>query len=312
MALPPLIRFPSPPLSASLAGIPSVELKQHLVIFTPSPPGPKTTRKLLDAYFDRFGDNFVDYDDTWVAQERKPWNVHVRSWFFSSELPKLRQGPIWGYSWWDGKRTESRMLMFHGFKPVSQAEKASFFRFEFEWDLDPAELRAFTEDALNIVECVSAYGGYFFSPLPQGEGTVQAWDQVYAWAKRYWGVEVDDLDVSADHMLEGFKCVSWLTAIGPSIGEKDPVAMEAGAAAATWSTVARGGVLFQAGESPILGDRNRRADLSAYQRLARALLPLQVAKHQSFAAPYDCRWDDSETEAWLRRFTDPGTFSGAG
>lgn len=53
-------------------------------------------------------------------------------------------------------------------------------------------------------------------------------------------------------------------------------------------------------------------DLSTYEKLAEALLPLQVAKHESFADAYHCRWDEAETDAWRYRFTDPGGFSATG
>ncbi len=309
MPIPPLIVFPSTQLGPKMAGIPLVELKQHLIVYVPKPPGPKTCRRVLDTYFDRFGDPFVDYEGTWIPQQRIPWDRNVRAQFLASELPQLRKGPIWGYSFWDGKKSESRMLMFHGFRPANEPGLASFFRFEFEWQVDPIEIRGFAMDILDFVHCVSGYGGYFFSSLPQGEGAVESWDQVYAWGKRYWGVEVEDIDVTAAHMFDGFKCVSWLTAIGPSIAKSDPEALRKATGVATWFGTAAGGTLLQAGKGPVVGDRNRLEDLSIYEELAATLEPLQVKNHGSLGDAYLCKWDTDETGAWLRRFTNPAGFS---
>lgn len=308
MPIPPLIVFPSPPLSPNMAGIPLVELKQHLILYVPNPPGPRTCRRVLDKYFDRFGDPFVDYEGTWIPQERIPWNKRVREQFLTNELPQLRKGPIWGYSFWDGKKSESRMLMFHGYRPVSEPGKASFFRFEFEWQMDPCQIRDFAMDLLDFVSCVSGYGGYFFSGLPQGEGADESWNQVYAWAKRFWGIEVEDIDASAASLLDGIKCVSWLTAIGPAIAAKNNASLENAMTVATWVGKATGGIVLLAGTHPVVGDKNRRDDLSIYERLATALVPLQVKEHGSFADAYVCKWDEGETGAWLRRFTDPSGF----
>jgi hypothetical protein len=309
MPTPPLIKFPSPPLGQNMEGIPLVELKQHLIVYVPKPPGPNTCRRVLDTYFDRFGDPFVDYAGTWIPQQRMPWDRNVRAQFLDSELPQLRQGPIWGYSFWDGKKSESRMLMFHGFRPASEPGLASFLRFEFEWQIDSHQIRDFAMEILGFVDCVSGYGGYFFSSLPQGEGAAESWNQVFAWAKRYWGVEVEDIDVSAASMLNGFKCVSWLTALGPSITAKNPESRDKAIEVATWVGMAAGGTLLQAGSKPVLGDRHRQEDLSIYERLATALEPLQVNNHGSFGDAYICKWDEDETQAWLRRFTNPRGFN---
>ena len=308
MSIPPLIVFPTPPLSSGMAGIPLVEVKQHLVLYLPGPPGPKTCCRVLERYFNRFGDPFIDYAGTWIPQDRIPWDENVRARFLKEELPHLRQGPVWGYSFWDGKKSESRMLMFHGYRPVSEYAKASFLRFEFEWQIDPFQIRDFAMEMLDIVQCVSGYGGYFFSGLPQGEGAARSWDQVYAWAKRYWGIEVEDIDASASILLTGIKCVSWLTAIGPTIAEKNTAAIEEAIEVATWVGKAKGGTVLQAGPVPVVGDKNIREDMSIYVKLATATLPLQVQEHGAFGDAYICKWDEIETGAWLRRFTDPAGF----
>ncbi|PIE18819.1 MAG: hypothetical protein CSA65_04080 [Proteobacteria bacterium] len=120
---------------------------------------------------------------------------------------------------------------------------------------------------------------------------------------------MEDVDVSAAALLDGMKCVSWLTAIGPGLCLEHPHAVKAGRAAASWSAQTTSGTILQVGETPVLGDRNRQDDLSQYEAMANALLPLQVQQHGSFGEEYDCKWDERSTMAWLKRFTNPSDFS---
>src|SRR5947207_3036171 len=116
----PLVKFsPDDP-----TGVPLAELKQHLLLFTASPPGPKTARRVLDLYFDMWGDPFVKYASTAFGSGPSEWNKPDRQRFLSSELPQLRQHVDWGYSFSDGRKTDSWMLMFHGYRPFTDAGKA--------------------------------------------------------------------------------------------------------------------------------------------------------------------------------------------
>ncbi len=198
----------------------------------------------------------------------------------------------WGYSFWDGLNVGSRSIMFHGYTPVREPGLASFWRFEFDWQLDECLLRDFLVEVFGLTLCVTGYGGYTFVGLPSGEGAAESWDVIYAWARRYWGINVEDVDVSAAALLDGMKCVSWLTAIGPGLCLEHPHAVKAGRAAASWSAQTTSGTILQVGETPVLGDRNRQDDLSQYEAMANALLPLQVQQHGSFGEEYDCKWDE--------------------
>jgi hypothetical protein len=167
------------------------------------------------------------------------------------------------------------------------------------------------ETMLGIVECVSGTAGYVFQGQPRGPHGRESWNAIFARARRYWGVEVQDLDVTVAHALHGLKCVSWATAVGPSLDAREPTAVEQACGAATAWVTTTGGTLLRAGAAPVLGDRNRREDLSRYEALAHALAPLQLVDHGSFAPGYESRWDQPTTQAWLRRFTAPDDFADA-
>ncbi|NTX05819.1 type VI immunity family protein [Myxococcus sp. CA040A] len=285
---------------------PLAELKQHLLLFVESPPGPKTARAVYDLYRATWGERLTRYGATAFGEVMWDWSPAAQRRFEAQELPELRRRSHWGYVFSDGRPRDSWLFMFHGYRPVMEPGKASFFRFEFDWQLEPGRLLEFSEQVLSLVRCVSGYAGYMFQGQPLGPFGTSSFDQIYAWARRYWGVDVEDLDVTVDHMLEGYKCPSWLTVIGERLERREPAAVSAAEGSAFRAVRTPGGVLLQAGLRPVLGDQNRRESLEGYAAIARALEPLQVQRHGTFGG---ARWDESRTRAWLRRFTDPRDWS---
>jgi hypothetical protein len=290
------------------ADYPLVELKQHLTLFVPDPPGPKTVQQVLDCYFTHWGDSFTQYYSTAFGYGPEPWDAAARARFYSAELPQLRQGVHWGYALSDGRVTDSRALVFHGYRPASQPAKASFFRFEFEWAADAQQLRAFAGDLLDIVSCLSGYGGYVFQR--HASLLKSSYDQIYAWSRRYWGVEVVDLDVTVDYMRTAYKAVNWITIIGDPLAQAHSDALQRAKLAAHAFEVRSGGTLLTTGPVPLLGDRHR-GRLTGYEAVALALQPMQVQDHAPFGDGTLSRWTEENTNAWLRRFTDPSGMPGS-
>jgi hypothetical protein len=285
-----------------LADYPIAELKQHLLLYLPNPPGPKTVKQVLDVYFATWGDPFTEFCSTAFAATPEDWNAPSRQFFFDQLLPNLRKGRHWGYSLSDGRTRDSQALMFHGYFPVSEAEKASFFQFEFGWQVEPRRLMQFVLDVVAVLPCLSGYAGFMF----QRHRTLvrSSYDQIYAWAHRYWGVEVYDVDASAGRMKSSFTCVNWITILGHDLAKAFPEAMATARRQAFASYDLAHCTVLQAAPQPRLGDRHREW-LSDYARLAQALEPLQVRDHPRFADGSLSRWTEETTNAWLRRFTEP-------
>ncbi len=304
MSANPLIKF----ISEDTSMVPIAELKQHLIFYLDSPPGPKTVRQVLELYFDSWGHRFVEYSSTAFGSLMQPWNSQVRKQFENNELPDLRKARDWGYAFSDGRGPDSWMLMFHGYKPFSEAKKASFYRFEFDWDVDTDALNNFTIGLLNIINCVSGNGGYVFQGQPRGPNSRNSFNQIFSWAKRYWGVEVQDLDLTVQYMLDSFKCVNWLTIIGGNLAKTNPKVISDAKKAAYQSIEINDNFLFQASEMPLLGDRNRKEILEGYVALSKALEPIQVVNHDSYGNEFGSGWDEESTNAWIRRFTEPDNF----
>jgi|GEM_PF-1741137 len=304
MPINPLIKF----ISEDRSTVPIAELKQHLIFYLDSPPGPKTVSKVLELYFNSWGDRFVEYSSTAFGSLMQPWNSQVQKQFEHNKLPDLRKVRDWGYAFSDGRGSDSWMLMFHGYKPVSEGNKASFYRFEFDWNVDTSALKKFTVDLLKIINCVSGNGGYVFQGQPRGPNSSISFEQIFLWAKRYWGVEVQDLDLTVQYMTDSFKCVNWLTIIGGNLAERNPRVIADAKKTAYQSIKINENFLFQASEMPLLGDQNRNEKLEEYVALARVLEPIQVVEHDSFGNETGPGWGKESTNAWNRRFTEPDRF----
>ena len=285
-------------------GVPLAELKQHVLLFVESPPGPKTVRQVLELYFQTWGDPFVKYASTAFGSGSSEWADQARLRFITKELPRLRKHVDWGYSFSDGRKTDSWMLMFHGYPPFTESGKTSFYRFEFDWQVEAKRLKNFAIDLVDVVTCISGYVGFAFQGRPRSFAC-SSFNQVFAWARRYWGVEAQDLDVTVNHMAEAFKCVNWITIIGERLRQHNPGAVDLARSAAYAHESRSGGMLFQASDKPMLGDRNKREVLRGYVALAEALKELQVKNHGAFGEGSGSRWTEESTNAWLRRFTEP-------
>ena len=282
---------------------PLVESKLQMTLFVDGPPGPKTVARMLDLYFGTWGDSFRQYTSTAFGSWEEDWDATARQRFLTSELPALRQGRHWGYSFSDGRKSDARRLMFHGYRPFAEPAQASFYSFEFEWQTDPQRLRAFALELLGELDCLSGSIGYGFRAHPTL--LTAANDQIYAWSRRYRGVDVRDDEVSAQSLTRAYKCVSWITLIGEALALRQPEALAVATAAALDYAKSGRTWLLQAAPEPTLGDRHR-VQMPEYAAIATALLPLQVVGHGRFGHGSSERWTDDSTEAWLHRFTDPG------
>jgi hypothetical protein len=257
----------------------------------------------MDAYFDLWGDPFVEYAPTVIGFGSSAWNPMARRAFFERELPDLRKHARWGYSFGDGRNSDSWKLMFHGYFPVSEKGKTSFYWFEFDWQVNPTKFLEFVNSVMSIVTCMSGYGGFMFQYHPTLVRS--SYNQIFVWARRYWGVEVQDIDVTSNYMGSAYKCVNWITIVGERLREQNPEAIEQAKRVAYGHHQASGGMVFQASHVPELGDRNRSESLPGYVLLAEALRPIQAFDHREFAEGSGSRWTQDASNAWLRRLTDP-------
>jgi hypothetical protein len=275
------------------------ELKFGVVFYTDSPPGPKRARSIFDLYMARYESSVRRYISTSPGEDLQDWVTGTKRLFHNSLLPRLRQTTHWGYGFDDGNELDSYLFMFHGYRPVTQKGKASFFRFEFPWNIDQAQVRQLAIDVAMLVPFVNGFGGYFFKPAIE---VPESYDKMYAICRRFWGIEAWNLDVTASYVLDGYKSVNWLTFIGDALGKREPKALKRAKQGAFDFCETPYGAVLQASETALLGDRNRMEEMPGYFDIAQALLPLQIKTYGSFGGE---RWDEENSLNWIRRFTHP-------
>lgn len=281
-----------------------VELKFQLFLFVPTPPGPKTVRKVLELYLERWPDRLQHYRATSVGASTSEWNPKSQETFFSSELPKLRVGRHWGYQFTDGKDTKSQQLQIHGFRPVTEPDSASFYRFDFAYDIDPQRVLEFCTEVLKVIPaCIEGRLGYYFQGLPR-RGAEESFGKILGLAKRYWAVDVRDFETTMYYVKDGIKGVSWGTIVGKELVAAHPKPIQQAREVAHATYEVNGNMLFLADEAPILGDVEAGESLAPYEQIALALKALQIPDHEEFV--YGAGdWDEEATQAWLERFTSP-------
>ena len=194
--------------------VPLVELKQHLILFVDGPPGPRTARRIYDIGMAHFGNIFKNYRSTAPGKPLELWTREAQARFETVLLPALRSRETWGYAVSDGKPKDSWMMMIHGFRPAQEPDMASIYRFEFDWLVAPFRVRKLAEHLMNEFDFLSGYGGYFLQGRPKSKYSALSSDRLFALAHRYWGVEIEDIEATAEQMKVGYKCVNWLTLLG--------------------------------------------------------------------------------------------------
>lgn len=278
---------------------PILELKQGVVFYLSSPPGPKASRKVYDRFMQRWGDRVRCYTPTTGPVRR--WSCAARQRFEQKELPLLRTQHIWGYGF-GSKRAgaDDTLLMFHGFRPSSEQGMASFYRVSLPWDTPVEDVRAFAAEVADLTPFEWGTGGYYWEASMREPG--ESLRAMYAHAQRYWGVAAQHLDVTVQHALDGLTSINWLTLIGRERSEAAVGAVAAARLASFASEERAHGVLLQVEDAPRFIDRNEGDLVGAYRHVARALEPLQLDAHGSFGGD-GTRWTEDNTLDYFRRFT---------
>ncbi|MGB1013590.1 MAG: type VI immunity family protein, partial [Nannocystaceae bacterium] len=203
----------NPIVELDAKGRPVVEMKAGLVLYAARPPGPKTARKAYDLFMARCGDKIQRYGATVPNLPVRRWTAQSKKLFEEVEIHELRKYRAWGYGFDDGQTLDSTLFMFHGARPITEAGKASLYRFEFPWNIPPDFLWELAREVVDTLPFHAGFGGWFL----QFNHRLDGYDRMYAYAQRYWAVEAYNPDVTMDFILAGYKSVNWLTFIGADL-----------------------------------------------------------------------------------------------
>jgi len=171
-----------------------------------------------------------------------------------------------------------------------------------------ADIGSLRDAALAIAEHVplySGHGGLVFVYDPWNKEL--ALDYVYALARRYWGIDIEDLNRTIELMHDAIKGVNWLTLVGQRFRQHTEIAEGLQGLKARpeidISECAEATVVT-AGSVPVAGDRHRpNGGLDAYIAIAQALRPLFPSAVHDFSSARFI--EQGNTLGWIRRFVEP-------
>lgn len=221
---------------------------------------------------------------------------------------RIRDGRAFEVQYWDGqsiddpdgswsfscRRIHLRSTGLHAFVRILISLKAN-----------PDILRTAALAIADNVELYSGHGGLVFVYDPWlKEGAL---DAIYAQGRRFWGVDVEDLNATLPLMKEGIKGVNWITIVGRRFASANDIEEALGRLATvpevTIDPRQHGSVII-AGAEPVVGDQHRPdRSLGPYSVVANELKPLFLTHHPDFSGELFIK--NGNTLGWIRRFIDP-------
>jgi Protein of unknown function (DUF3396) len=228
--------------------------------------------------------------------------------FLAPARTRIEAGRPFHVLFWDGRELDTFNF---NYRQVRDEERAlhTFVRVCVPASLDPLVLLEAARDLIDKIEFLSGHGGFAFGYDPDKK--FDAFSEIYPLARRYWGIDVEDLNGTLTLMKTAIKGVNWLTLFGAAwLDAEDIVAASRLPTTHPLIQLERltNGLLFRVGDAPDIGDRHRPGPpLDALMALGSTLSPLIVRDHPSFSG--DGFIDHGNTNAWFHRFDDPSGWS---
>jgi hypothetical protein len=227
-----------------------------------------------------------------------PWSDPIGQRILSEHATLMNKRRDHGVSVWDGQFGNTWCFTVSGVRNDPSSPSASYCQIFFPTDVPPGAIAQLSREVADALPLVSGHGG--FTALFDPDRKLDAFNQIYAWAKNHPGLEVEDLNETLRYVLGAVKGANWLTLIGNALWRKLLGLPAFSPGVKVW-TQARG-VVLQAGDAPDLGRRNAGDTPALYIEVERALAPIKLKDHGAFAGRFA---EDEATWAWLNRFLQP-------
>lgn len=260
----------------------------------------------FDAYLARCGEQLRwaahPENGTWQALEQQTVPT-PQAWF---ETRNLDENDAWQFYYHGGRQAhEVSPFRVYGMGARAWEPNLSFvsFALPLTWFADhDGQFADMVLAWCRRLQPVHGYGGIGILESPRRALAQQHEKTVYAMARRFPGLEVDNPVTHTLYLAEGIKGVNWLTVIADAwldkLGGRDALAAQLEEPYTLHAYP--GGVMIQAGPRPELGDVNRQRPPQYYPAVARLLKPIRVTTHGRLHAFGG--FDQDATEAWLARF----------
>lgn len=204
---------------------------------------------------------------------------------------------------WDGMEQGSTHFNIGSVDVDDPPGSASFVRMCFPLDTDPEALADIAEKLADSVDFISGHGG--LALLYDAWNKYDSFTHHYALARRWWGLDLEDLNVTLPWMNTSIKGAQWLTLVGHQFVHDFALEPEFGRFSSGVTVRSKHkGVVIRAGQEPLAGDQHAVAPgLDAYEEVALALQRCTVDPPEEFTG--DGFMANANTQGWFHRFFDP-------
>ncbi len=227
--------------------------------------------------------------------------------YFEPVRQRIQEGRAFEASFWDGRSIGDQGGSWSFSCKCMHLRSSglhSFVRLLLPIGTDLGLMASTAAAIADNVEFYSGHAGLAFVYDPRLQ--LAAFDHIYAQSRRFWGVEIEDLNRTLPLMCDGIKGVNWLTLLGNrlAITELNKGIESLSTVPDLKVTAHKNGTIFTIGTEPVVGDQHRPDEsLSPYEAVANALGDLILTEHDDF--PGQRFADNGNTVGWIRRFIEP-------
>ncbi|TPI09595.1 DUF3396 domain-containing protein [Mesorhizobium sp. B4-1-3] len=227
--------------------------------------------------------------------------------FFEAARKRISAGRSVEAQLWDGCEIDDAQGTFNlNIEALKRRKQglAWYVRFLFPLDFATGQLARLLRTLVDRIDVFSGHGGPVFAFARDKKD--EAFTEIYAKARRFWGIDIDMLDLTPFRMRSELKSPCWLNALGsPFRDDPDVAARTKDLRADPDVTVfdQRHATVFVLGAEPDALDRNRLTKkVLVYQRMAE-VMDGNILDVIGPLAGDGFISNAGATDAWLHRFS---------
>lgn len=186
--------------------------------------------------------------------------------------------------------------------PATLESSSGFFQLNLPMQMlveKPEEFAQLVRDLAKTLDFRSGHAGFGIQ-YDEGDMLDDRDEMQRAWCNRYSGIDCRDLALITDSTKDAIKGVNWITLLDADFAEQlggiKEIRKQLDKAIRVEEVGA--GVYIQAGPRPLLGDRNRKEDMSFYKQVNKLIVPIRISEE------IDLPGYDDDSDEWLERFDE--------